>query len=69
MGFLKTHLSADEKQEILELIEDYRQGLVPLVVPLNLIKNHLRRNPVPEWINEQVYLQPHPKELALLNHV
>lgn len=69
MGFLKTHLTSDEKQEVLQIIEDYRQGLVPLIVPLTLIKHHLRRHPVPAWANEQVYLQPHPKELALLNHV
>jgi uncharacterized protein YbgA (DUF1722 family) len=34
MGYLKNHLSSDDKQELLGLIEDYRQGLVPLIVPL-----------------------------------
>jgi uncharacterized protein YbgA (DUF1722 family) len=34
MGFLKNHLSSEDKQELLGLIEDYRQGLLPLIVPL-----------------------------------
>jgi uncharacterized protein YbgA (DUF1722 family) len=50
MGYLKNHLSSDDKQELLGLIEDYRQGLVPLIVPLTLLKHHLSRSPVPEWV-------------------
>jgi uncharacterized protein YbgA (DUF1722 family)/uncharacterized protein YbbK (DUF523 family) len=49
MGFLKNHLSGDDKQELLGLIEDYRLGLVPLIVPLTLLKHHLNRHPVPDW--------------------
>jgi uncharacterized protein YbgA (DUF1722 family) len=55
--------------ELLGLIEDYRQGLVPLIVPLTLLKHHLNRNPVPEWAHQQVYLNPYPKELMLRNHL
>ena len=69
MGFLKNHLASDDKQELLGLIEDYRQGLLPLIVPLTLLKHHLNRYPVPEWVHEQVYLHPYPKELMLRNHV
>jgi uncharacterized protein YbgA (DUF1722 family) len=69
MGFLKNHLSSDDKQELLGLIEDYRQGLVPLIVPLTLLKHHLSRYPVPDWVHQQVYLHPYPKELMLRNHV
>jgi uncharacterized protein YbgA (DUF1722 family) len=69
MGFLKNHLSGDDKQELLGLIEDYRQGLVPLIVPLTLVKHHLNRHPVPDWVHQQVYLHPYPKELMLRNHV
>jgi hypothetical protein len=50
MGYLKNHLSSDDKQELLGLIEDYRQGLVPLIVPLTLLKHHLNRYPVPDWV-------------------
>jgi uncharacterized protein YbgA (DUF1722 family) len=55
--------------EPLDLIEDYRQGLLPLIVPLTLLKHHLSRYPVPERVHQQVYLHPYPKELMLRNHV
>jgi uncharacterized protein YbgA (DUF1722 family) len=51
------------------LIEEYRQGLVPPIVPLTLLKHHLNRHPVPEWVHQPVYLHPYPKELMLRNHV
>jgi uncharacterized protein YbgA (DUF1722 family)/uncharacterized protein YbbK (DUF523 family) len=69
MGFLKDALSKEDKAELLGLIEDYRQGLVPLIVPLTLFQHHLRRHPVPDWVHQQVYLNPYPKELMLRNHV
>ena len=34
MGCLKNHLSSEDKQELVGLIEDCRQGLVPLIVLL-----------------------------------
>ena len=69
MGYLKNELPADDKQELLGVIEEYRQGMVPLVVPLTLLKHHLRRHSVPGWVWQQVYLSPYPKELMLRNHV
>jgi len=69
MGYLKKDLSAEDKQELLALIEDYRNELVPLIVPLTLLQHHLRRHAVPEWVWQQVYLRPYPKELMLRNHV
>jgi uncharacterized protein YbgA (DUF1722 family)/uncharacterized protein YbbK (DUF523 family) len=69
MGFLKGALSSEDKAELLGLIEDYRGGLVPLVVPLTLLRHHLGRHPVPDWVHQQVYLNPYPKELMLKNHV
>jgi uncharacterized protein YbgA (DUF1722 family) len=69
MGYLKKDLPSEDKQELLCLIEDYRQALVPLIVPLTLLKHHLSRYPVPDWVHQQVYLHPYPKELMLRNHV
>lgn len=68
MGYFKKNLDGDEKQEILELIDSYRQGLVPLIVPLTLLNHFVRKYDQP-YLKQQVYLQPHPKELKLLNHV
>jgi uncharacterized protein YbgA (DUF1722 family) len=50
MGYLKNHLSSEDKQELSGLIEDYRLRMVPLIVPLTLLKHHLNRYPVPDWV-------------------
>jgi uncharacterized protein YbgA (DUF1722 family) len=55
--------------ELLGLIENYRQGLVPLIVPLTLLKHHPNRYPVPDWVHQQTYPHPYPKKLMLRNHV
>lgn len=68
MGFLKKRLNSGDKQELLALIDDYRLGQVPLIVPLTLIKHYLRLYP-DDYINQQFYLNPHPRELMLRNHV
>jgi hypothetical protein len=60
-GLLTNHLCSDDKQELLGLIEDYRQGLLPLIVPLTLLKHHLSRYPVPEPVHQQDCL-PEPRE-------
>jgi len=67
-GYLRPHLDEDSRGELLSLINDYRRGLVPLVVPLTLIRYFLRRFQIP-YLGDQVYLEPHPKELMLRNHV
>jgi uncharacterized protein YbgA (DUF1722 family)/uncharacterized protein YbbK (DUF523 family) len=68
MGYFKNRLSPQEKAELLSLIEDYHQGLTPLIVPLTLVKHYVQKFDV-RYIHDQVYLNPHPKELMLRNHV
>ncbi len=68
LGYFKERLGAQEKAELLEVISEYHQGLTPLVVPLTLIKHYVRIFDV-GYIRDQVYLNPHPKELMLRNHV
>jgi uncharacterized protein YbgA (DUF1722 family)/uncharacterized protein YbbK (DUF523 family) len=68
LGHFKKRLDADVRQEIVTHIDDYRKGLVPLIVPLTLIRHYVRMLDVP-YLKDQVYLNPHPKELALRNHV
>jgi uncharacterized protein YbgA (DUF1722 family)/uncharacterized protein YbbK (DUF523 family) len=68
MGYFKDRLSVQEKAELLSVIGDYHRGLSPLVVPLTLIKHYVQKFDV-EYIRDQVYLNPHPKELMLRNHV
>ncbi len=67
-GHLKKKLDAASKQELIACIEDYRTGLVPLIVPLTLLRHHARAAAV-DYLLGQVYLEPHPRELMLRNHV
>ena len=64
MGYFKKQLSADEKKELLEVFDQYRKGLVPLIVPITLI-NHYVRNYDQPYLKMQTYLNPHPIELKL----
>lgn len=68
MGYFKKELSPDEKQELLEVIDQYRDGLVPLIVPITLL-NHYVRKYDKDYLKKQWYLNPHPIELKLRNHV
>ncbi len=68
LGYFRRVLDEDARAELLTLIEDYRRGLLPLVVPITLIRHHVRRHRI-GYLEGQVYLEPHPKELMLRNHV
>lgn len=67
-GYFKKGLSPDEKAELLETIEAYRNELVPLIVPITLVNHYVRKYDEP-YLKRQYYLQPHPIELKLRNHV
>jgi uncharacterized protein YbgA (DUF1722 family) len=67
-GFCRVHLSSGERRELAGVIDDYRRGLVPLVVPITLLRHHVERHDV-AYVKGQLYLSPHPKELMLRNHV
>jgi uncharacterized protein YbgA (DUF1722 family) len=67
-GYLKKELDADDKAELCELIERYRQGEVPLIVPLTLLTHHFRKNPDP-YIEDSYYMSPYPQELRLINEI
>jgi uncharacterized protein YbgA (DUF1722 family)/uncharacterized protein YbbK (DUF523 family) len=68
MGYFKTVISADEKQELLEIFGQYKDQLVPLIVPLTLVNHYVRKYQQP-YLQKQVYLNPHPVALKLRNHV
>ncbi|MCB9555565.1 MAG: DUF523 and DUF1722 domain-containing protein [Deltaproteobacteria bacterium] len=67
-GYFKRVLDSADRAELVEVIERYRLGYVPLVVPLTLLNHFLRRHPIP-YLEQQSYLRPHPEELMLRNHV
>ena len=68
IGYFSKQLDADARQELQGVIQDYHSGIVPLVVPLTLIRHYVRKYDV-AYLRGQVYLEPHPKELMLRNHV
>jgi len=67
LGFFKDKLSADEKREMLEVIGEYKGELVPLIVPVTLMRHYVRKYGEP-YLAVQTYLNPHPVELKLRNH-
>jgi uncharacterized protein YbgA (DUF1722 family)/uncharacterized protein YbbK (DUF523 family) len=67
LGHFKKQLSADEKQEMLEVMDNYRAEQIPLIVPVTLI-NHYVRKYEKAYLAQQTYLNPHPLELKLRNH-
>jgi uncharacterized protein YbgA (DUF1722 family)/uncharacterized protein YbbK (DUF523 family) len=67
-GYFPARLDRASRAELSSLIDDYRQGLIPLVVPLTLVRHYVRRFDI-AYLRAQVYLDPHPKELMLRNHV
>lgn len=67
-GFFSPQLDAGDRAELTQTIHEYRLGRLPLVVPLTLVRHYVRKLQVP-YLLDQVYLNPHPDELMLLNHV
>jgi uncharacterized protein YbgA (DUF1722 family)/uncharacterized protein YbbK (DUF523 family) len=67
-GHLKKKVDEDSRRELMACIDEYRRELVPLVVPLTLLRHHVRAHGIP-YLAGQTYLEPHPRELMLRNHV
>jgi uncharacterized protein YbgA (DUF1722 family)/uncharacterized protein YbbK (DUF523 family) len=67
-GYFSRQLDGDDRAELAELIETYRLGLVPLIAPVTLIRHYVRKYAV-HYLEDQVYLNPHPDELMLLNEL
>jgi uncharacterized protein YbgA (DUF1722 family) len=67
LGYFKEDLAGWEKAELLETIEGYRQGLIPLIVPVTIVQHYVRKYDK-EYLFKQTYLRPHPLELKLRNH-
>ncbi len=68
LGYFKKSLSQEDKRELIGIIENYHEGLIPLIVPITIINHFVRIFDV-KYLKRQVYLNPHPLELMLRNHV
>jgi uncharacterized protein YbgA (DUF1722 family)/uncharacterized protein YbbK (DUF523 family) len=67
-GFVSDPLDPEDREELRDTIDRYRQGLLPLIVPVTLLRHHVRKQDI-GYLKDQVYLEPHPYELMLMNHV
>ena len=68
MGYFKNQLSPDEKQELLEIFSSFRNGNIPLIVPMTIINHYARKYEQP-YLAAQTYLNPHPVELKLRTYI
>ena len=68
LGFFKKDLDGPTRQEIMENVSDFRSGIVPVVVPITLIRHYAKILKV-DYLTDQSYLNPHPKELALRSNI
>lgn len=68
IGYFKKHLEPEDKNELLEIIENYHKGLIPLIVPITLINHYVKKFNI-EYLKNQFYLNPYPIELMLRNHI
>ncbi len=68
VGYLKRQVSSAERQRLVDLVDRYRRGELPLVVPVTLLKHHFANHPN-AYIDNQVFLYPYPDELGLRNHL
>lgn len=70
MGYLKQNIDKQDKKELLDSIEDYRGGIVPLIVPISLLRHHFERaRDTHQYALQQFYLAPFPHELGLRSHI
>jgi len=67
-GYFSQQLSSSERGELVELIRNYREQLVPLIAPITLIRHYVTKFAI-DYLDQQVYLRPSPKELMLRHHV
>ncbi len=67
LGFLRDDLDDHDRRELLGIIEDYSRGLLPLIVPVTMMRHYVVKHDI-EYLRDQYYLDPHPIELKLRNH-
>jgi len=66
--YLRAGVDETDRKEMADIIEDYHRELVPLIVPVTMLRHYVKKHNI-EYLKDQYYLNPHPTELKLLNHV
>jgi uncharacterized protein YbgA (DUF1722 family)/uncharacterized protein YbbK (DUF523 family) len=67
-GYFSAKLDSGDRAELADVIERYRRDRLPLIVPIAFIRHYVHKFNV-EYLQDQVYLDPHPDELNLLNQL
>ncbi len=67
LGYLRGYADDADRKELAEVIENYHRELVPLIVPVTLLRHYVVKHGI-AYLNDQYYLDPHPLELKLRNH-
>ena len=67
-GYLKRRIESGDRQALAALIDEYRTGAIPLVVPIRFLRHHFRHAP-DRYVEMQHYLEPCPDALGLRNHL
>jgi uncharacterized protein YbgA (DUF1722 family) len=68
LGYFSKQLTTAERQELVQLIGDFRRQLIPLIAPITMIRHYAKKYQV-VYLQGQLFLEPNPKELMLRNHV
>lgn len=68
VGYLKREVDAKVRQDILNVIEQYRRGEVNLTTPITLLYHYLKLYGS-EYVKEQRYFTPYPQALGIRNTV
>ena len=68
LGYVKKSVAGKERNQLLTLIEEYRQGMVPLIAPMTMLRHFIENHGSP-YIQKQTYLTPHPDQLGLRNQI
>ncbi len=68
LGYFRDYLDDGDRHELAQAIDDFRQGVIPLAIPIHLFCHHLRRHPV-NYLRDQIYFSPHPYALGLFNAI
>jgi len=67
-GFFKKIISSSEKQEFMRLVEQYKKQMIPMIVPITMLRHYLQKYPQP-WLQAQVFFDPYPEEMLLRSYL
>ena len=68
LGYLKKFLTSEEKQELIETMNEFKNQIIPLIAVIKMFQVYIKQYNV-EYLLIQKFFQPYPKELALRSDI